>query len=180
MPRYYRRRYTRVVKNKKRWATNMIKASSSIQCTAQGAAAEITLVQNAAQSGVPTPVIVKTGNFKLQFEYQFASAGSGTTNGMQIAAYIVYVPELTGTLADYTASSNFLLAHPEYIMGMKLIDVGNVSGSTNVTTMSSRLKRNLNSGDKVCLIIQGKLADGSTAAVQGYINILGQYWTTTA
>lgn len=179
MPRYLRRRYTRVVKNRKRWATNLIQAQSNVQSTVAGNAAVIDLVVNSTQSSTPTPVIIKTGNFKLQFEYQFTSVPSGTVVGSSMNAFIVYVPE--GIVLDnYTNTTSYVNAHPEYIMGMRAIDIGSASGNTNVTSLSSRLKRNLNSGDKIQLLVIGKLANGSTGNLNGYVNILGQYWTTTA
>lgn len=179
MPRYYRKRYTRVVKPRKRWATNLVQEQTNVQATAQGNAGVVELVVNSLQAATPTPVIIKTGNFKLQFEYQFTSVPSGTVNGASMNAFVVYAPE--GIVLDsYANCSAYVNAHPEYIMGIKSIDIGRVDGNTNVTTMSSRLKRNLNSGDRIVLIVLGKLAAGSTGNLNGYINILGQYWTTSS
>lgn len=167
MPRRYYSRRTRVIRPKRKWATNFKQGSLS---AAQGGA--VVLVENAAQSSSPTPVIVKAGNFKIQGDvtviYNQASAAA------QITLFVFFLPE--GIDVDASAAQMALNSHPEWIMAWKQLDT---NGSPNAATLdangfsfSSRLKRNLNSGDRICL---GFRNDVATANIS--IKYSCQYWT---
>ena len=103
----------------------------------------IPLCSNAANTTTaPTATIIKTGNFKVSFEVE---TGAGNYQAVTGRAFIVFIPQGINATVDWA------MLHPEYVMGWRSIQVG---GSTSAVTISSKLKRNLNSGDKVSLIVQ--------------------------
>ena len=171
MPRYYRRRYTRVVKPKKKWASNILTWDNQL-LNVQYAVLAANNTQNSLAP--PTPTIIKVGNFKLSIDMAFKFAtGAGDTYTPAITAYILYVPEGWGT--------NFLdliSKHPEWIMNTKTMG-SNTILSNNVypvdaINMSTRLKRNLNSGDQIILYVH----PNTTSSIDS-IRITGtcRFWT---
>lgn len=157
MPRYYRRRYTRVVKPKKKWATNIVEIDcNSNDATLGGVGTKNVwmlkkICENSVGGATPTPVIVKTGNFKLQFDATF---GLSVGAPLQFSGYLIYVPE--GTFPSYSVDyfKQFVQKHPEWILCWKYGSYDYVTsganGNIDSIKVSSRLKRNLNSGDAIC------------------------------
>lgn len=177
--RYYRRA-PRVVVARKKWASCMKQGTINTTATSTGGEGFATLVANSPQTTVPTPVVVKAGNFKIQGDCYI----SVTTTGNQIAAtfqailYVMYLPEAftasAGTLGGIAAVID---AHPEWIMAWKVVDtnVGNTgSSNSNSFTFSSRLKRNLNSGDQIALV--AVLNNGGSPVIMT-TKYAAQYWT---
>lgn len=178
--RYYRRR-TVVVKPKKKWATNMVEIGPTYKTENNRLIFYQKLCENSAQTGNPTPVILKTGNFKLQVDGTF----SPTTGApVSFVTYVVYVPE--GVLPAPNAA-NFMPAiidliskHPEWVLAWRYSsnDFINTSGPGNVDSVkvSSRLKRNLNSGDSIYFF---GIATTSGANTFNSADCRGvcQYWT---
>lgn len=187
--RYYRRP-VRVVAAKKKWATNFKYGHVEQPITSAAAEGYQLLVANSLQTSLPTPVIIKTGNFKVQGDCAISISGSSGYgySGMMITLYVMYLPEaLVSQQAEGTnVMSRAVEDHPEWIMAWKVIDT-NLLTSTNITSnsvgfsFSSRLKRNLNSGDSVALITIIKNAGsgtGSTAPNFTFrLNYAVQYWT---
>ena len=93
-------------------------------------------------STAPTATVIKCGNFKVSFEIE---TGAGNYQSATGRAFIMFVPQ--GVNPD----TNWPQQHPEYIMAWRSVQVG---GSVSANTIQSRLKRNLNSGDGVYLIVQ--------------------------
>lgn len=93
-------------------------------------------------TNAPTATVIKCGNFKISFEVE---CGAGNYQAVTGRAFIMFVPQ------GITPGQNWPELHPEYIMAWRSIQVG---GSTSAVTIQSRLKRNLNSGDAVYLIVQ--------------------------
>lgn len=178
MARYYRRRYTRVVRPKKKWATNMTQLSKiDTSVNSPKAYAHVLLVENQAQTGTPTPVMLKAGNFKVQADVSYTSAGPVN---VEVRAYVLFVPEGM-TIATYLGADSLISNHPEWIMGWKYasIDfaVGTVPNNTQTIQFSSRLKRNLNSGDRIMFVCLFKSTD-ETTNITGYTLGGGvQFWT---
>lgn len=122
----------------------------------------------------PTPVIVKCGNFKVQGDVMVQTASSTPSRPVPLVFYILFVPEGVGI------SDSLVTTHPEWIMGWTVIDatiiVGGGSGTTstgsNRFSISTRLKRNLNSGDSVVAILQSR--DTSATAQCAFTC---QFWT---
>ena len=107
MPRYYRRRYTRVVKPKKKWATNLVGLNPTKTTQNNTVMFQYVICQNANPTNVPTPVILKTGNFKVQCD-AFFNLSEGTA--VEFSAYIMYVPEGI-SFSSYTDVSMFIEKH---------------------------------------------------------------------
>lgn len=183
MPRYYRKRYTRVVKPKKRWASNMKEIKLTTNTTIEHYGGMVELCKNATQSALPTPVIVKTGNFKVQCDV-VTTPGTGLVLSSLIA-YVIYLPEgaipAAATPGEptpaevYTFLTGMINAHPEWIMAWRQVGydaIAENATSADRVTFSSRLKRNLNSGDRVVFALV------SAGAVSGLaLSGMCQFWT---
>lgn len=87
----------------------------------------------------PTATVIKVGNLKVSFECECASNRTIFASGQ---AFIMFVPQ------GLTPTTDYANQHPEYIMVWRSF---NPSGAVSAITMQSRLKRNLNSGDKIVL-----------------------------
>lgn len=184
MARYYRRRYRTIVRApKKKWATGYKDISGVFEYGDSTRFVYHTpLVVNSNQSSDPTPVIVKTGNFRVQFD---ATIKVGASGAIEAKAYVVYVPEgwNIGTEGSETSISqlrNIVAQHPEWILVWRQLDFGNANAAgtfdTSVVRMSSRLKRNLNSGDRIMFIILGS-GDFTGIDQKGQVEGAAQYWT---
>lgn len=169
---------------KKKWASQM-----TIQRLQQENEAQslqyLTLVQNSTESATPTPVIVKTGNFKVQVD-AYAVVTTADRSLVNAIAFIAYVPQgytLDGnTGTRYTVMQNFLKQHPEWVMCWKQLDFTSSSGTASPdavsVSFSSRLKRNLNSGDKIIFSVayqeNGIVPSSSNSFTY---QVACQYWT---
>lgn len=175
MPRYYRRRYTRtLVKPKKKWATNFVDINANSSISGNKVVYATLLCQNSTQVGVPTPVVVKTGNFKLQCDAYFTLSQA---SAVEFSIYIMYVPEGLVPIG-FDDTKEFIDKHPEWILAWKYSTFDYVSGTSNIETIrvSSRLKRNLNSGDSIMLIGLGTTGSGITYSARG-LSGKCQFWT---
>ena len=176
MPRRYYRRRTVAVRPKKKWASNMIIRNYVIN--SDNPSPVITLVANSLQSGTPTPVIVKAGNFKINADIGVAAtAGSSGDIGIQLMAVVLYLPEGNG-IPNNTSLGAIVGAHPEYIMAWRQFDTSTPTTSTSFArevVFSSRLKRNLNSGDS---IVFGVLSSATGVTVNRIVtSVTAQFWT---
>lgn len=170
--RRYFRYYPRRTVPKKKWASNLISE------TVSGATAQTrwaTLVENKAQANAPTPTIIKCGNFKVQGDF-YGNVNNPATNVFPNAVvYILFVPE-GWTEADL---ANIPTQHPEWIMGWSRINADALPlSSTAITnaskfTISTRLKRNLNSGDKVIFL----MSNPSSYLQSSSCSFTAQFWT---
>lgn len=168
MPRYYRRRYTRVVRPKKKWASCITRWNGE---SVTGPYVT-TLASNSVQSGTPTPSILKVGNFKITVDLVAKFSQTQTMNLMAIV-YILFVPEGIQDSEVY----NLPTQHPEYIMATKVAGGSFQSGtvlSLDTVNMSTRLKRNLNSGDKIVMYMEFAVGTDlpSTVGLTGNV----RYW----
>lgn len=167
--RYYRRAI-RVVP-KKKWATNF----KTITCSSSTTAGKYEiLAENKAQAGSPTPTIVKCGNFKVQGDCSVANTAS-VLGILYLRVFVLYVPE------GWSVSniSQIPEQHPEWIMAWSAVDLptsaANTTSGGNKFSVSSRLKRNLNSGDMIVFYMDPTY-DSDTSPL---ISVLGaaQFWT---
>lgn len=183
MPRYYRRRYTRVVRPKKKWATNLVNVQpgQNQPVLRDNYAMVFTKIcENSQQSGNPTPVVLKAGNFKLQLDASFAPT---TAAAVSFSTYILYVPEgmWPGSgLTQIADVEQIIHNHPEWILAWRYSsnDFMSNTGPGNVDSVkvSSRLKRNLNSGDAIYFIgiaVTSALNTFASADIRG----MCQFWT---
>lgn len=190
MPRRYYRR-TRVIRPKKKWASNIgdfqvAGSNSETATTGTMLAADYIVARNNAQYANPTPVIVKAGNVKVQGTCTFSvNSTAGAT--VQVNAYVIYKPEGVdwhGTASELNPALalSFANTHPEWIMGCKAIttqtlSAGGVSEPVRFS-FSSRLKRNLNSGDRIMMLYVAKtLGEGENSLNVLMVSGIVQYWT---
>ena len=163
--RYYRR-YIRVAP-KKKWASNILQGSLSTSNFG-------VICENSAGTATPTPVIVKCGNFKVQGDVMYNTTGGSSNTLANLNFFLIFVPE------GITPSDALIGTHPEWIIGWKTIDVGVVRSTSETAvaaatfSFSSRLKRNLNSGDRIVAILQSGDSRLSANCV-----FTAQYWTTS-
>lgn len=138
-----------------------------------------TLVTNSTQTSTPTPVVLKAGNFKIQGDFAVTTVSGGLSSSMAVLLYVLYLPEVVeGVITDYL---DVISNHPEWIMCWKVLDT-NLTSATNITiagsafSFSSRLKRNLNSGDQIvlvcCVTNAGETPDFNLRLTYG-----AQFWT---
>lgn len=183
MARYYRKRsYTRVVRPKKKWATNIVNLFNNDATFGTDGTFIIPklIASNKKEDTAPSPVIIKTGNFKVQFDL---TVNVGAAGVVAATAYIIFIPEgyVTDT-ASVTAAqwSTIIESHPEWLLLWRELDLSNANAAGSVDTSiiraSSRLKRNLNSGDKIYFVLLGS---GDFTGVQTRASLRGacQYWT---
>lgn len=150
MPRryYYGRRSYRGSRPRRKWAPTMVQGTLTYDIDAQTTAFNGSLLcQNSANVGssVPVSTIVKVKNFKVVIDLTTVTGGATARN---FFLALMYVPQ------GFTLTVNTAIQHPEWILVWRTIDA--TSGTSNGTAlqniqMSSRLARNLNSGDSIVL-----------------------------
>lgn len=162
--RRYFRYYPRRTVAKKKWASNLVNGTVS-------SSGFSLLAQNSTQTTSPTPVIVKCGNFKVQGDVIVTTQSQATNRPVPLVFYILFVPEGVGI------SDSLVTTHPEWIMGWTVIDASFITSAAATNTgsrfsLTSRLKRNLNSGDSIVAILQSR--DSAATAQCAYTC---QFWT---
>lgn len=184
MARYYRRRYTRTIVRapRKKWCSNMIPVDLNVSSINEGTqdnprwtvASGTTLAENKTETSSPTPVVVKTGNFKAQFDLFSNSISAGS----DMTIYIIYCPEgvnPTGGLA----LKDYMLKHPEWVIAWRKVDLdmaaAQVATNSNRITISSRLKRNLNSGDKINIYVFSTVGVNTATVIR--MSGMVQFWS---
>ena len=178
MPRYYRRRYTRVVRPKKKWASNITPMYHTFApLTSPQFYDSLPLVTNSTQITTPTPTVIKTGNFKVQMDFTYILNGGAS---VEISAFIMYIPEGTEP-TSYSSAKALVEKHPEWVMGWKYASLDyaapNVQSGTETMNFSTRLKRNLNSGDSVSLVLLATTSTGGVNITAFQYGGMAQYWT---
>lgn len=151
----YYKPYKRTYAPRKRWASNLLQGDLG----GSGPGDSVVLVSNSSQTATPTPIIVKAGNFKIQGDVNVFNSSAGLSFPV-CNMFLLYIPEgISGSNSDLNAA---IQQHPEWIMGWTCVDMpfaGTTEGTTtraagNKFSISNRLKRNLNSGDKIYLFAQ--------------------------
>ena len=156
--RYY---YRRIVRPKQKWAINTAAAdvaSTSSFTIGQGHEGTIGVpvctnssrIEASASSLTSSAQILKTGRWKFKGTIANATAAVG------YIFYLVYVPEgYYGTLGSYSyeigndvEGNDIFYRHPEWVLAWTRKDFTTVDQSNEVS-LTSRLKRNLNSGDQI-------------------------------
>lgn len=135
------------------------------------------LVINSAQVNTPTPTIIKAGNFKINADITLQY--TATSYITHLVAVVVFLPEGLDPLTNAALGAT-LTAHPEYIMAWRQLDTNSISGSAIASsvqsvTFSSRLKRNLNSGDRIVFGILDQTPETTINAIR--VAMTAQYWT---
>lgn len=132
-----------------KWSPHILIQPMTIEA-AQGEFASYQLIaKNSTDTSVPVPSVIKVKNFRVSID---TSAASQSTSGLSyINAYLMYVPE------GITLNTDTIKNHPEWIISWKGINNLAHNDKDN-TVLTSRLSRNLNSGDGIYLIFAGYTA----------------------
>lgn len=172
MPRYYkyRRTYAKRVYPRKRWASNIKEGSSvlTIPTTTNVVQQVVDLCTNSTDSSTPNPVLIKFGRIKLKGDIRYSDKNAASFTSGTI--YAIYVPE--GASPTY----NLVTQHPEYILGWTCISMD----SGNSFSLTTALKRNLNTGDRICLIFRVNTVSNPSQEITYVLYYNCQYWTTSA
>jgi len=131
---------------KKKWASYMKEltpANVTIQAGQVGGGFASCVI-NSSQDSTPTPTIIKVKYCKCAFDF------SSSVLFNQGFVCLMFVPQ------GVTPTINSPIQHPEWVMawrGME-IDASGTAKGTQVM-LSSRLSRNLNSGDSIIMLWSG-------------------------
>ena len=172
MARYYKYRkyYAKRSYPRKRWASNILTMNTLLTLpNGVKSASEVeTLCINSSQSTTPTPVMIKFGRVKVKGDVR--TDVDSNNNYVSGIMYVVFCPQ--GMTVDQFLIDN----HPEYILGWTQISLD----SGNSFSFSSSLKRNLNSGDKICILFQINSVNSVQAVRNFNFYYTAQFWTTSA
>lgn len=150
MPRRYYTRYRpRAYVKRRKWSPTLGQGVMNTQANANATGFSSTvLCANSINQGTDAPVstIIKVKNFKCVIDI-FSNGPASSTRNVFFA--IMFVPQ------GFTISATTPTEHPEWIMVWRTVDIGvttdsNIPSASNLQ-LSSRLTRNLNSGDKIVL-----------------------------
>ena len=138
----YRKNYKKNYGQKKKWASMMkdIPLSNVVIDPHATGGSYITMVQNSAETAVPTPTILKVKHAKLSLDFVFDA--TVLNNGF---CCFLYVPQ------GVVINSGLPVLHPEWIMAWRNIP-NDVSATHHQVMLSSKLSRNLNSGDSIVML----------------------------
>lgn len=171
MARYYkyRRSYVRKVFPRKRWASNIKseKLDMTLNTESHYIFKNTLLCTNSIQTSSPTPVILKFGRLKLKGDIRFSQNNVSQFTSCMI--YVMFVPE------GLVPTIDLISQHPEYLMGWTSVSLD--SGST--FSMSTVLKRNLNSGDAIYLLWNIDTTTTPSQNITYNLFYTAQYWTTS-
>lgn len=135
-------------------------------------------IDNAVQSATPTPAVLKVGNCQVTADAAYALNPNTTVTA---ACYIVYVPErwVESTYTNQQIAvklGEIPTTHPEWVMARGILQSETASGGTGTMLLntpsksfSSRMKRNLQTGDAVYFlwIIQAHSTNGTSGSQIG-------------
>lgn len=149
MPRRYYTRYRpRAYVKRRKWSPTLLQNNFTLTAASGTTAFQTSvLCANSSNQGSTTPVstIIKVKNFKIVLDI------TSTSNQLRNNFYaIMFIPQ------GFQVTSNTPQEHPEWIMVWRTIDMTSTASTASGTgiqnyQMSSRLTRNLNSGDSVVL-----------------------------
>ena len=158
--RYYR---SKRVYPRQKWSINTNTYVGSVGATnAQCfSIAEIPIIENPSrnnQAGNPATTsaqILKAGRVKVK-----GVILSGMAQGQTCLLAIIYLPEGVSAVAQNAAmntqGNSIFYTHPEWVMAWTRVDYTNAA-QRNEISLTSRLKRNLNPGDKLALVMYNQL-----------------------
>lgn len=164
-------RYKRLRYYKQKWSINTVQltfsvpaASSSTFCVSSAAISENPSRNSVSGQSVSTASsILKCAHIKVKGVFN-----SGMIQGQSVLMALMYCPEginpnITGASLNDIGSSIFY-THPEWIIGWTRMDYSDAA-QRNEFSLTSRLKRNLNPGDSIRLVVYNINNSTGTASV---------------
>lgn len=165
MPRRYYTRYRpRAYGKRRKWSPTLLQASMTLDVptnieSAVSAFTISVICANSTNQGsaVPVSTIIKVKNFRVNIDI------TATTNYLRNNFYaIMFLPQ------GFVPTVNTPVEHPEWIMAWRTHDPTSASVSSAIGIrnfqLSSRLTRNLNSGDRIVLYQSVILPAGQPAS----------------
>lgn len=137
----------------KKWSPVLVELNPDPQAIPANSShyATLTICENSQNTTTaPTATVIKVGNVKISFECESASNRAVVASGVM---FIMFVPQGLTPAADYPTQ------HPEYIMTWRSF---NPAGAVSAVTIQSRLKRNLNSGDRIIILYKVRNDDSNS------------------
>lgn len=176
--RYYR---TRRVYPKQKWAINVnqhnfgVPAAAASSFSIQGNM----LIQNPARNGAAGQTvsaaaqILKCAHVKIK-----GVVDSGMIQAQSVLLALMYCPEgvtpdLGSTALDNMGNTIFY-SHPEWVMAWTRMDYSNAA-QKNEFSLSSRIKRNLNPGDTIRLVVYNINTNTGTVTAQVHLSATASY-----
>lgn len=147
-----------------KWSPHLLEQQLSITANPGDFGSYQLLAKNTSDNTTPTPSVIKVKNFKVSIDTTLPTVDISL---MYFNAYVIFIPE------GVTITPDTPKQHPEWILAWKSIN--NVMHTQrDCTVLTSRLARNLNSGDAVYVLFTGNKA-GSTATIT--LNVVSSYVT---
>ena len=147
--------------------TNSIATAASVAAT-QISIAQESLIANPSRTRATgdansvSSAVLKAG--RIRYKGVISSTMSA---GQSAIIAIVYLPELINaatTAINYADIGNTVFySHPEWVMAWTRVDFTNAA-QRNEVSLYSRLKRNLNPGDRIVLLLMNINASSATSA----------------
>lgn len=176
MPRrYYRSRRTIP---KQKWSINLTNVTSATPAVggSEFSVSQYALINNPSRTDTSgtanfaSAAILKVGRFRFK-----GVLSSAMSVGQSCIVALMYLPELITASQGATATTNIgttaFYCHPEWILAWTRVDYTNAA-QRNEVSLYSRLKRNLNPGDKIALVVMN-INYGSSAAAQ--VDVAGTF-----
>lgn len=180
MKKSYRYRYKRIYP-KQKWAINTIQNDFSVGVASSNnfSISGSTLIENpsrnntSGQSVNSASSILKCAHIKVK-----GVITSGMLASQSILISLMYCPEgitpfLNNASLD-TIGSTIFYSHPEWIIAWTRMDYSNAA-QKNEFYLTSRLKRNLNPGDTIRLIVYNTFTGDSATTAIVKINATSSY-----
>lgn len=136
-------RTVRTRRRGKKWSPVLVEISPqavTVQASQTHTGSLIICANQTNTTQAPTATVIKCGNFKISFECESTTGRTAPVTGTM---FMMFVPQGIAPDGDYPVQ------HPEYIMAWRAF---NPTGAVAAVTIQSRLKRNLNSGDRIMAI----------------------------
>lgn len=135
-----------------KWSPHLLVQSISFETSSGDFGSYQLLAKNSTDTTVPVPSIIKVKNFRVSIDTSVPSVANYPN---YLNVYLMYIPE------GVTMTSDTPRNHPEWILAWKGINAISHADKEGIV-LSSRLSRNLNSGDGVYLLFSGNSSSNIT------------------
>lgn len=136
-----------------KWSSHLLVQPLTFESAAGDFASYQLIAKNSTDTTVPVPNIIKVKNFRVSID---TTAPGTFPNIRYFNVYLMYIPE------GITINTDTPKNHPEWILGWRGINDTNTSDQ-HTLVITSRLARNLNSGDGIYLVFGGYAEQAITA-----------------
>ena len=171
--RYYRRYWPR--SNRVKWSSNFAEGTVRLEIPANNTTTtSASVCKNPVQSvnSVSQPFTTARVTLNIQAVAETPEAAQALGN---VKVGIFYVPQ------GYSVSNSLFIEHPEWLMGYRflgepIIDIAGSSTIMRPFTVATRLKRRLQTGDSIVLLIAA-YNQSATTAYSIRFNYTARWWT---